>query len=126
MYFLIDIQFLSNLQKKEAIMYFYSFEDGKKLKFKSDEKVDGINRRKMPRSPCLILSKYFIEETVYQSFILDINRSGAFIETDKRFDVGKKIFLDLIFMSNRPTPGHKYFYGTIKWSTDIHMGIQFN
>ena len=86
-------------------MYFYSFKDRPKLNFKSDEKIDGVNRRRMSRSPCLIPTIYY---------------------TDKCFDVGKKLFLDLIFQSNQPTPGHKYFYGTIKWSTDIHMGIQFN
>ena len=107
-------------------MYFYSFEDGKKLKLKSDDKIDGFNRRRMQRSQCLIPTIYYIDETPYLSFILDINKSGAFIETDKRFDVGKKIFLDLVFQSGQPTPGHKYLYGTIKWSTDIHMGIQFD
>jgi len=106
-------------------MYFYSFEDGPEFEFKADDKIEGINRRRMPRSPCLIPAKYYIDEIPYLSFVLDINKSGAFIETDKCFDVGKKIFLDLIFQSSQPTPGHKYLYGTIKWSTDIHMGIQF-
>ena len=106
-------------------MYFYSFEDGKKLMFTVDEKIDGVNRRRMPRSKCLIPAVYWIDDTSYLSFILDINKGGAFIETDKCFDVGKKIFLDLYLQTNQPTPGYKYFYGTIKWSTDIHMGIQF-
>ncbi len=107
-------------------MYFYSFEDGPKLKFNSDVKIDGVNRRRMYRSPCLIPSIYRIDGIPYLSFILDINRCGAFIETDKTFDVGNKIHLNLIYQDHDYTSAHKYLNGTIKWSTDIHMGIQFD
>ena len=104
-------------------MYFYSFEDGPELESKSDMKIQGVNRRKISRTQCLIPAWYRINNEVFISFILDINRKGAFIETDKFFPAGEKILLKYIYQSPRKIPPTN---ATIKWSKDNAIGVQFD
>jgi len=104
-------------------MYFYSFEDSPKLKFKPDTKSQGVNRRRMSRAQCLIPAQYRINNEVFISFILDINRTGAFIETDKSFPAGEKILLKFIYQSPQKI---NPINATIKWSKDNAIGVQFD
>ena len=80
---------------KEPIMYFYSFEDSPKLKFKPDTKIQGVNRRRMSRAQCLIPAQYRINNEVFISFILDINRTGHLLKLINPFLPVRKYYLNL-------------------------------
>jgi len=93
------------------------------LKFDLDFKLNEPNRRKGKRTPCLIPAHYKINRQIYSSFILDINETGAFIETDRPFTIGNKIVLRFIDPNSRRT---SLINGSIAWSSDAAVGVKFN
>ena len=81
-----------------------------------------IGKRKKSRTPCLIPVEYEISAGSYFSFILDINDSGAFIETDERFPVGyilKLKYFDPFYRINQDLQGE------IIWNSSEGIGVKF-
>ena len=81
-----------------------------------------INNRKKFRTPCLIPAYYNVSETSYESYILDINDYGAFIETDERFPIGQNIKLTYYNPFSRKPVNLK---GEIVWSSSDGIGVKF-
>lgn len=82
-----------------------------------------LDKRKKARVPCLIPANYNVMEGFYSSFILDINKFGAFIETDRRFAAGQDIKLQYFDPFSR-TPSE--LKGEIVWSSDDGIGVKFD
>jgi hypothetical protein len=81
-----------------------------------------FDKRKNSRTSCLIPANYKIKDSSYTSFILDINDSGAFIETDDHFPIGKTIKLEFL------DPFSRRFIeliGQIVWSNFHAIGVKF-
>ena len=81
------------------------------------------NRRREPRTPCLIPADYNINQQRYSSFILDLNEAGAFIETDRSFPTGDKVVLKFLDPYSRRS---SLINGSIAWSNDAAIGVKFN
>jgi hypothetical protein len=105
------------------INYFDNYEEVPKSTFDLDAKIHGSNRRKVPRTPCLIPAHYNINQRLYSSFILDINSAGACVETDRAFAVGAKIFLQYIDPYSKKSTLRD---GLVVWSNDAVIGVKFN
>jgi hypothetical protein len=84
---------------------------------------DIVDKRTKPRKPCLIPVNYTLEERNFNSFILDINSFGAYIETSEPFPVGQEI--DLTFF-NPFSHKHIDLAGQIIWSSAYAIGVRFN
>jgi hypothetical protein len=82
-----------------------------------------LDKRKNDRTPCLIPAHYSVMEGFYSSFILDINKFGACIETDRRFTAGQDIMLKYFDPFSREPSELK---GEIVWSSDDAIGVKFN
>ena len=82
-----------------------------------------VDKRTKPRNPCLIPVYYTLEQQNYNSFILDINSFGAYIETSEPFPVGQQI--DLTFF-NPFSHKHIDLAGQIIWSSAYAIGVKFN
>jgi hypothetical protein len=89
----------------------------------SEMKIHGSNRRKEPRTPCLIPAHYNINQRLYSSFILDINRIGVRIKTDRAFPVGNKIYLQYLDPHSKRSI---LTNASIAWSSDAAIGVEFN
>ena len=81
-----------------------------------------FDKRKNNRVSCLIPANYKIQNSSYKSFILDINDSGAFIETDDRFPIGKTIKLKYLDPFSRR---FSELLGQIVWSDSHAIGVRF-
>ena len=103
--------------------YFYNSKKTPDLNFDLGFEFNEPNRRKEPRTPCLILAHYNINRQLYTSFILDINETGAFIETDRSFPIGDRIVLKFMDPYLRRT---SLINGSIVWSSDAAVGVKFN
>ena len=103
--------------------YFDNFKDVPNLTFGLNMKFHGSNRRKMPRTPCLILAHYNINQRLYSSFILDINDAGVFVETDRDFPTGEKILLQYLDPYSRRST---LINGLVAWSSAAAIGVKFN
>lgn len=103
--------------------YFYNAKNAPDWNFDEGFELNETNRRKEPRTPCLIPARYKINRQLYSSFILDINEAGAFIETDRSFSTGDKIVLKFIDPYSRRS---FLINGSIVWSSDATMGVKFN
>jgi Tfp pilus assembly protein PilZ len=103
--------------------HFYIAKKPPTLNFDLGFELNGPNRRKEPRTSCLIPAHYKINRQLYSSFILDINETGAFIETDRSFPAGDKIVLKFLDPYSRRTSLIK---GSIAWSRDAAIGVKFN
>jgi hypothetical protein len=66
---------------------------------------------------------FTLEERNFNSFILDINSFGAYIETSEPFPVGQEI--DLTFF-NPFSHKHIDLAGQIIWSSAYAIGVRFN
>jgi Tfp pilus assembly protein PilZ len=82
-----------------------------------------VDKRTKPRNPCLIPVNYTMEQRNYNSFMLDINSFGAYIETSEPFPVGQQI--DLTFF-NPFSHKHIDLAGQIIWSSTYAIGVKFN
>ena len=78
------------------ITYFNDYKKAPTSTFDLDMETYEPDRRKEPRTPCLIPAHYNVNRQLYSSFILDMNETGAFIETDRSFPAGNKIVLKFL------------------------------
>ena len=82
-----------------------------------------FDKRKDRRKQCLIPIRYSIDNKSYTSFVLDLNESGAYIETDEYFLSGQ--YIDLNFVN--PFSGKEISaISEIVWSCPDAMGVKFN
>ena len=107
----------------KLITYFTENKEVQNFNFDFGPKAHEPNRRKEPRIPCLIPAHYKINRRIYSSFILDINETGAFIETDRFFFTGDKIVVKFIDPYSRRT---SLVNGSIAWSSLAAIGVSFN
>ena len=84
---------------------------------------DIVDKRTKPRNPCLIPVEYTLDRRNYNSFILDINAFGAFIETSEPFPVGQELNLTFFNPFSRK---HIDLAGEIIWSSSYAIGVKFN
>ena len=82
-----------------------------------------VDKRTKPRNPCLIPVNYTLDEQNFNSFILDINSFGAYIETSEPFPVGQQINLTFF---NPFSHKHIDLGGQIIWSSAYAIGVKFN
>lgn len=102
---------------------FENYRDIPNSTFEPEFKIHGPNRRKEPRTPCLIPAHYNVNQRLYSSFILDINSSGVCIKTDQAFPAGAKILLQYLDPhSNRSVLTN----ALIAWSNTAAIGVKFN
>jgi Tfp pilus assembly protein PilZ len=79
--------------------------------------------RENARKPCLINTKYRIQDREFKSYILDVSVGGVFIETKDGFPKGKDLLLKFS-LPNRPQPFT--FSGKIAWSSPKGFGVKFD
>ena len=84
---------------------------------------DIVDKRTKPRNPCLIPVNYTLKKRNFNSFILDINSFGAYIETSQPFPVGQQINLTFF---NPFSHKHIDLAGQIIWSSAYAIGVKFN
>ncbi len=74
------------------------------------------------RKSCMISTDYVVEGRNFESFMLDISPSGAFIETGEAFTTGQQIQLAFSLPNN---PGQLTITGEILWNGKFGIGLQF-
>jgi len=62
---------------------------------KKIEKLNLKEKRAYPRKVCKIPVRYFYQERICNSFIVNISLGGCFIETQKPLSVGEKFLMDI-------------------------------
>ena len=82
-----------------------------------------VDKRTKHRNPCLIPVNYTLEKRDYNSFMLDINAFGAYIETNELFPVGQELNLNFF---NPFSHKHIDLEGEIIWSSNYAIGVKFN
>ena len=104
-------------------MYFNNFKNNADLAINSDViERNGPDRRKFPRTSCLISAHYNIKNGLYSGFILDLSQSGACVKTDREFPFPEKILIQFI----EPFSGRSNLIdGHITWSNDAAFGVKF-
>ena len=80
-------------------------------------------RREDTRKNCLINVNFKIRGQRFSSYILDISRSGAFIETGESFTRGLKM---LLHFSSPETRNPLDLIGEIVWSDPRGVGVKFH
>ncbi len=75
------------------------------------------------RKSCMLNISYTVEDKSFESFMLDISPSGAFIETNEVFSAGQPI--NLSFTLPNP-PRQLNISGEILWKGMLGMGVKFN
>ena len=88
-----------------------------------DMTIHGFNRRKVPRTPCMIPAHCNINLRLYLSFIIDISDAGVCVETDRAFPAGAKILLQYLDPHSKRSI---LIRGRIVWSSDAVIGVKFN
>jgi Tfp pilus assembly protein PilZ len=81
------------------------------------------DRRKQARKDCLINVNFKIQGQKFNSYILDISSSGAFIETSELFTRGLKMILNFSSPENRKPLN---LIGEIIWADLRGVGIKFH
>ena len=84
--------------------------------------TDKKDRRKHSRKDCLINVNFKIRGQKFSSYILDISRSGAFIETSESFTSGLKMLLHFSSPESRESLD---LIGQIIWAAPRGIGIKF-
>jgi len=80
------------------------------------------DRRKHSRKDCLINVNFKIRGQKFNSYILDISNSGAFIETGESFSQGQKMLLNFSSPENRKPLD---LIGEIIWVDSRGVGVRF-
>ncbi len=80
------------------------------------------DRRASARKDCLINVRFKIRGQKFRSYILDISKSGAFIETSDRFSSGLKMLLRFSSPENRQALN---LIGEIVWADSRGVGVKF-
>jgi len=104
------------------LMLILDMSEGQQLMLLNHAK-DIVDKRTKPRNPCLIPVHYTLAQQNYNSFILDINAFGAYIETSEPFPVGQQINLTFF---NPFSHKHIELAGQIIWSDAYAIGVKFN
>ena len=81
-----------------------------------------FDKRKKNRIPCLIPAYYYVHNKSHHSFILDINDTGAFIETNEGYPIGLSVGLEYFDPFKRKP---LKVSGKIVWSGPHSVGIKF-
>jgi Tfp pilus assembly protein PilZ len=84
--------------------------------------TDKKDRRKHFRKDCLINVDFKIRGQKFNSYILDISNSGAFIETSEAFTEGLKMLLHFSSPENRKPLD---LIGEIVWAAPRGVGVKF-
>ena len=82
-----------------------------------------IALRDYNRKSCMLNINFTVEDQNFESFMLDISPSGAFIETKETFFTGQQINLSFA-LPNLPQQLH--IAGEILWKGMLGMGVKFN
>ena len=85
-------------------------------------KAEQQDRRASARKDCLINVHFKIRGQKFHSYILDISKSGAFIETGTRFSSGLKMLLKFSSPENRQALN---LIGEIVWTDSRGVGVKF-
>ena len=85
--------------------------------------TDKKDRRKHARKDCLINVNFKIQGQKFNSYILDISSSGAFIETSESFAGGLKMLLGFSSPENRKPLN---LIGEIIWADPRGVGVKFH
>ena len=85
--------------------------------------TDIRERREHRRKDCLINVNFKIRGQKFSSYILDISRSGAFIETGEFFTSGLKM---LLHFSSPETREPLDLIGQIVWAAPKGVGVKFH
>ena len=80
------------------------------------------DKRKKERLPCLIPATLYVNGNSYHSFLLDVNESGAFIETNEPYPIGQTIKVNYFDPFYRKP--HK-FIAEVIWSGSFAIGVKF-
>ena len=86
-------------------------------------KAEQPDRRAHTRKDCLINVNFKIRGQKFSSYILDISRSGAFIETSEAFTSGLKMLLRFSSPQDRKPLN---LIGEIVWSDPRGVGVKFH
>ncbi len=86
-------------------------------------KADQTDRRVHTRKDCLINVNFKIRGQRFSSYILDISRSGAFIETTESFTSGLKMLLRFSSPEDRKPLN---LIAEIVWSDPRGVGVKFH
>jgi Tfp pilus assembly protein PilZ len=81
------------------------------------------NDRSAPRNQCLIASEFSYFGNVDSALIRNLNRSGAFVETQKRFCIGEVVRLKFPLHYLDPPVEVS---GVIAWIGSDGVGVKFN
>lgn len=84
--------------------------------------ADQPDRRSDSRKDCLINVKFKIRGQKFRSYILDISKSGAFIETSATFSPGSKMILGFASPEDRQRLN---LIGEIVWADTRGVGVKF-
>ena len=103
--------------------YLENYEDSANSPYELDLEIHEPNRRKLPRTVCMIPAHYNINQHLYSSFIVDITKAGVCVETDRAFRAGEKVLLQYLDPYSRRSA---LVNGRIAWSGDAAMGLKFN
>ena len=87
------------------------------------KKVEGNDRRRYARKPCLIPLTYAVQGRQFDGYILDISDHGAFIETGNVFYSGQEI---IITFSAPQYQKPLTISGEIVWSSQNGIGVKFS
>ena len=85
-------------------------------------KTEQPDRRANARKDCLINVHFRIRRQKFHSYILDISKSGAFIETNDRFSSGLRMLLRFSSPENRQVLN---LIGEIAWADSRGVGVKF-
>ena len=86
-------------------------------------KTKQADRRAHTRKDCLISVNFKIRGQEFSSYILDLSRSGAFIETNKSFTSGLKMLLRFSSPEDRKPLN---LIGEIVWCDPRGVGVKFH
>jgi hypothetical protein len=81
-----------------------------------------FNKRKKERFPCLIPATFYINGNSYNGFLLDVNESGAFIDTNEGYPVGQTLRVE--YFDPFQGKGCKYV-AEVAWSGNYAIGVKF-
>jgi Tfp pilus assembly protein PilZ len=90
---------------------------------KAVSKIGITDKRRHPRKACLINVDVSLPAPIYNSYILDINPHGAYIESNESHSVGQEVVL----MFSSPDTGEPIkVTGEIIWIDKQGAGVKFN
>ena len=89
---------------------------------KKIEKLNLKEKRVYPRKVCKIPVKYFYNERIFNSFIVNIGLNGCYIEAQKPLSVGEKFLMDIQLNGDAESIR---INGEVAHASRVGMGIEF-